>query len=198
MVNPAFALQVRGGTALHVYFSSHLLKTVRLDELLNLLNDDIIHVKRKEEADFIVRLSSKGRKVAFTTTLPIVRRHGYQGQLPGEVEAKAEPISRVLLAACRWKHHLYSSPSRSLWRDQVHVEFFRLHEVEDNDGFSLERNNSPKMNVGNKVVIEVAPNDLYGLEIKNRTRKKLYLSLLVFQIDDLSIGEKFGHWVLRS
>ena len=196
-VNQAFALQVRRGpgTALQVHFSSALLEKVRLCDVLDDVLDNIVPVG-KENADFIVDL--KGTKAVFTTTSDIVLKHGYQGELPYDVEAKPEPILRVLLAACRWKHYLHCSPSRAYWRDQVDVEFFLLEEMEDEDeGFALKRNNAPKLNDGNEVVIEVTPgvmtpDKLYGLEIKNRTTQKkcLHLSLLVFQTD-LSIGKEF-------
>ena len=195
IMNSGFALQVRSGPEckLKVHFSKAL-----LDKVLDVLKHALKYVDRveKKDADFVVDL--KDGKAVFIATLDIVMEHGYQAMVLDTVEAKAEPISRVLLAACRWKHHLDTKPSRSLWKNQVGIDFFRLQRREDDDNFPLERNDSPSLNNGNKVVITVTPDsdELYGLEIKNGTieRKNLYLLLVLFQISDLSISEQFEHF----
>ena len=193
VINPGFALQVRSGPEckLKVHFSEALLDKVQLvDVLKGALEYEVDHVAM-EHADFGVDL--KEGKAVFIAALDIVMEHGYQGMLPDTVEAEAGPISRVLMAACRWKHHLDTKPSRSLWRNQVHIDFFRLEQGDD-DNFPLERNNSSRLNDGNnKVVITVTPDsdEFYGLEIRNDTRgrRDLFLLLVLFQISDLSIGE---------
>lgn len=191
-VKMGFARMVCSGNTLKVYFSPAFLRVVSKSVVPHSMKDIVKEVKDAAIADFLIDVEDESLKggqlknrgsVVFTTALKIVKDHGFGRLLQTDVPTDPERVIRVLQAASKWKQHVESSNSPK-WVKKIHIDFFLLKGSDT--GFEPSAPINDGMNQASIVV--GSQNEPYGMTIRNESTLNLYVSIVVFETEDLQIG----------
>ena len=208
VIDSGFACQVCSGNALKVHFSSALLSVMSEATVLREIKDRVVVAQDAQSADFLVDVKDKveaikdnpgagseedikavSRVAVFTTNLKIVTDYGF-GRFSQTVPVDPERIANVLCAASQWKQHLEIS-TNSEWAKNVRIEFVPLEKV-----YGIGLQPSLPINKGeNEVFLDVDSNGnvdkYYGMTIRNGCDLDLHVSIVVFDTEELQIGNHY-------